>query len=37
MNRPIVGRSAEPGFHPSPVIGMPLGKRGCAPRAQHNF
>jgi hypothetical protein len=37
MNRPILGRSADPGFQSSPVIGMPLHQRGRAPRAQHNF
>ena len=37
MNRPIPGRSADPGFHPSPVIGMPLDQRGRAPRARPIF
>ena len=37
MNRPTLGSSADPGFHPSPVIGTPLGKRGLAPRAGRNF
>jgi len=37
MNAPIFGRSADPGFHPSPVIGVSLGQPGFVPRAEHNF
>jgi hypothetical protein len=37
MSRPTRGRSADPGFQSSPVIGMPLDQRGRAPRARHNF
>jgi hypothetical protein len=37
MNSPTFGRRADPGFHPLPVIGMPLGQRGVVPRAQLTF
>jgi hypothetical protein len=33
----MLGRSAAPDFHPSKVLGVPLHRRGRAPRARHNF